>query len=370
MKKILVLLLASTMLFTVACSSASKASETSESTEVIKENNSETVNPSESEDMVEVDLIDDYEVTYPVTIVDQAGREVVIEEEPQSLVSTYYITSSLFIALGIEDRMVGIESNPEKRPIYALSSPELLGLPTVGSPKEFDFEACVALEPDLVVLPLRLSDVAGDLESLDIDVILVNPENEEGLVEMIDIVSEATNSKEAADSLLTFMGDVKNMLSESLSDVDPVSLYLGGNSSFLSTASSGMYQSDMIAIAGGMNVGDEIDDTYWVEVSYEQILAWNPQYIILAANAEYTVEDILSDESLQICDAVIDGNVYKLPSVAEAWDSPVPSCILGSLWLASVLYPDLISEEDCNNVIEEYYETFYGFSYSSIEEAA
>ena len=28
-------------------------------------------------------------------------------------------------------------------------------------------------------------------------------------------------------------------------------------------------------------------------VSYEQILAWNPDYIVIAADATYTVEDIL-----------------------------------------------------------------------------
>lgn len=363
MKKFLALILVSAMLFAVGCNSVTGTSETSEITQ------EPTTETSSSETTAEITPIDSKVTSYPVTITDQAGREVVIEEEPKNLVSGYYITSSLFIALGIEDRMVGIESSPEKRPIYALSRPELLELPQVGSQKKFDFEACVALEPDLVVLPKKLSDVAEQLEALGIDAILVNPENEEGLIETINIISVATNSQKEADKLLTFIDGVKSTLKQSLSDVDPVSLYLGGNSSFLSTAASGMYQSDMIALAGGKNVGDEINDTYWVDVSYEQILAWNPQYIILASNAEYTVEDILNDKSLQLCDAVKNGKVYKLPSDAEAWDSPIPSCILGSLWIASVLYPDSISEEDCNKIIEEYYETFYGFSYSSIKQA-
>ena len=51
-------------------------------------------------------------------------------------------------------------------------------------------------------------------------------------------------------------------------------------------------------------------------------------------------------------------------SKAEAWDSPVPSGILGSVWLAGVLHPDLFSQAECDQIIEEYYETFYGFSYS------
>ena len=41
---------------------------------------------------------------YPVTVTDQAGREVVIEEEPQKLVSGYYISTSLMIALELDDK--------------------------------------------------------------------------------------------------------------------------------------------------------------------------------------------------------------------------------------------------------------------------
>ncbi|MCQ2528720.1 MAG: ABC transporter substrate-binding protein [Saccharofermentans sp.] len=343
MKKIMALLLVLSVVFMTACSSST----------------------TESEVGAEVSG----NASYPMTVVDQAGREVTIESEPQRLVSSYYITSSLFIALGIDDRIVGIESEPYKRNIYELSAPELLDLPWVGSPKDFDFEACVALEPDLVVLPLRLSDVADKLEKLDIDVLLVNPENEAGLIAMTELVATATNTSERGQELIAFIERVKTVLNDSLGDAQPVSVYLTGNSDFLSTSPKGMYQSDMIALAGGKNVAAEIDDTYWVEVSYEQVLVWNPQYIILAANAEYDVDSVMNDESLSICDAVINGNVYKLPAEAEAWDSPVPGTILGSLWLANVLYPDKITDEQCYDLIEEFYETFYGFSYSSITTA-
>ena len=85
------------------------------------------------------------ETVYPVTLTDQAGREVTIEEEPQKLVSGYYISTSLLIALGLEDKLAGIEAKADTRPIYALSAPELLELPSVGTAKEFDLEGCAAL---------------------------------------------------------------------------------------------------------------------------------------------------------------------------------------------------------------------------------
>ena len=78
--------------------------------------------------------------TFPVTVTDQAGREVTIDSEPEKIVSGYYISSSALIALGAEDRMVGIEAKADKRPIYQLSAPELIDLPSVGTAKEFNLD--------------------------------------------------------------------------------------------------------------------------------------------------------------------------------------------------------------------------------------
>ena len=111
-------------------------------------------------------------------------------------------------------------------------------------------------------------------------------------------------------------------------------------------------------------VAAEIEDTYWVEIDYEQLLTWNPAYIILASDATYTVDDVLADPNLATCAAVVNGNVYQLPNKAEAWDSPVPSGILGALWLANILHGDLLSDDDCAAKMDEYYETFYNFTYS------
>ena len=302
---------------------------------------------------------------YPLTVTDQAGREVTIEQAPEKLVSGYYISTSLLIALGLDDQMVGIEAKANKRAIYRLSAPELMELPSVGSAKEFDLEGCAALEPDLVILPLKLKNAAETLTSLGIDVLLVNPENQELLVGMMDLIAAATGTAEEAQKLKDFTAAQEAALSEKLANVEKPTVYLAGNSSMLSTSGDAMYQSDMIRLAGGVNAAAEIADAYWVEISYEQLLAWNPDYILLASDASYTVEDVLDDPNLAACKAVMNKNVYQLPSKAEAWDSPVPSGILGAVWLANVLHPEQFSQEACEALIDEYYETFYGFTYSA-----
>jgi iron complex transport system substrate-binding protein len=302
----------------------------------------------------------DAQTVYPVTVTDQAGREVTIEKEPESIVSGYYISTSLLLALGLKDKVTGIEAKADKRPIYKLAAPEFLELPNVGTAKEFDLETCASLSPELVILPMKLKDAAQSLSELDIPVLLVNPESEDQLEQMIELVSTATNTKENADALLSYIDEKKEMLEKDLSGVDAESVYLAGNSSLLSTAGPAMYQSGLIELAGGKNAASEITDTYWAEISYEQLLAWDPSYIILASDAEYTPEDVLNDENLKECTAVKNGNVYAIPGDIEALDSPVPGGILASIWLAGILHPDQVSADMYTEEKAAFYETFYG----------
>ena len=305
------------------------------------------------------------ETSYPVTVTDQAGRQVTIESQPETLVSGYYITTSLLIALGLQDELVGIEAKADTRPIYALSAPELLELPSVGTAKEFDLEGCAALAPDLVILPLKLESAADSLAELGIPALLVNPEDQTLLNEAVTLIGAATNTQARAQALLDFSAEQEQRLADTLAGAETPSVYLAGNSDFLSTAGDAMYQSDMIRMAGGVNAAAEITDTYWAEVSYEQVLAWDPDYIVLASDAGYTVDDVLADPNLAGCAAVENGNVFQIPGDAEAWDSPVPGGILGAVWLSSVLHPDLCPEADSLAVIDEFYQTFYGFAYSA-----
>ena len=362
MKKLISLLLVLTMLLTLtACGQAGKNEEVTPAATEAAAPATEAAVPETEAAIPETEAPVSH---YPVTVTDHAGREVVIEEEPQKLVSGYYISTSLLIALDLDEKLVGIEAKANKRAIYALAAPELIDLPNVGTAKEFDLEGCAALEPDLVILPIKLKGAVETLEGMGIDVLLVNPENQELLTGMIHMIAAATNTEEKAAALLGFTMEQETMLRAAMSGAETPSVYLAGNSSMLSTAGNAMYQSDMIRLAGGANVAAEIEDTYWVEIDYEQLLTWNPDYIILASDAAYTVEDVLADPNLADCAAVVNGNVYQLPNKAEAWDSPVPSGILGALWLANVLHGDLLTDADCADRIDEYYETFYDFTYS------
>ena len=352
MKKWIALLLAMLMLLSVVACAKTDVTEQTETTD-------ETVAQEETQEEY---VIEDF-IYYPTTVTDQAERRVMIRKQPERIVSGYYISTSALIALGQKDKLVGIEAKADKRPIYSLAAPELIELPNVGTAKEFDLEGCIALEPDLVILPIKLKEAAASLEELEIPTILVNPESREDLAQMTQLLADALNCGEKEDALSVFIENTEKYLTDSLTGAEAPTVYLAGNSDFLSTAGSLMYQSDLIELAGGVNVAAEIQDTYWAEVSYEQVLAWNPAYIILASDASYTVEDVLADPALAGCAAVETGNVYQMPAAAEAWDSPVPGGVLGALWMASKLHPELVEEESVNESVTGFYEVFYGFDY-------
>lgn len=372
LKKHLSIILICTMLAVLtACGtdSATTTQSTTESTTIASvsetassEDTSEDVSSEELSSKESSTEADAEQTVYPVTVTDQAGREVTIEKEPSSIVSGYYISSSLLIALGLKDKVVGIEAKADKRPIYKLAAPEMTELPNVGTAKEFNLEACAALSPDLVILPMKLKDAAQSLTDLGITVLLVNPESQDLLTEMINTIATATNTNSEAAKLLAYIDSQKAILTSALSGVEPESVYLAGNSSFLSTAGPSMYQSSIIELAGGKNAADSITDTYWTEISYEQLLAWDPSYIIIASDAEYTVDDVMNDPNLAECTAVKNSHVYAIPGDVEALDSPVPAGILASVWLAGILHPDQVSTDTYTTEMTNYYETFYGIN--------
>ena len=165
MKKLLAIILILAMLPLTACG-RSNQTEQSASTPTSAPVSTEAPTPTEALAPTEAPVSDESPVLtetpvaevvpdhYPITVTDHAGREVIIDEEPQKLVSGYYISTSLLIALELDEKLVGIEAKANKRAIYKLAAPELIDLPSVGTAKEFDLEVCAALEPDLVLLPL------------------------------------------------------------------------------------------------------------------------------------------------------------------------------------------------------------------------
>lgn len=311
------------------------------------------------------------DVTYPVTVKDMAGREVTLEKQPERIVSGYYISSSACIALGLTDKMVGIEDKSAKRPIYKLAAPALIDLPNVGSAKAFDLEACIATEPDLVILPMKQKDTAQTLQEMGIATLLVLPESHEQLIEMFTLIGTATNTVKQAEKLISYYNTKLSAVTELTRDIPddekPV-VYLGSTGDILRTAPREMYQASLITTAGGKNAGDVLEGSSWTDIDNETFLTMNPDIIVIptdnfaVSSPDYTAEDVMNNPTFSDVTAVKNGAVYQMPVGYEAWDSPVPSGILGTLWMLKTLHPELYPAEQFAADVNEFYTVFYGFS--------
>ena len=94
------------------------------------------------------------------------------------------------------------------------------------------------------------------------------------------------------------------------------------------------------------------------EVDLEQILAWDPEYILFAPDSCYAeVADLPEWQSLQ---AISSGHYYETPYGPYGWLSSPPSVqrYLGILWLGALLYPEY-ADYALQEEVTAYYKLFY-----------
>ena len=95
------------------------------------------------------------------------------------------------------------------------------------------------------------------------------------------------------------------------------------------------------------------------EVSMEQIMTWDPDYIIFAPGSVY---DAVADDAVwQSLRAIRKGNYCEVPEGPYNWMGFPPGVqrYLGMLWLSKVLYPDATADDDLYTDVAEYYQLFY-----------
>ncbi|MFW5714526.1 MAG: ABC transporter substrate-binding protein, partial [Brevefilum sp.] len=105
---------------------------------------------------------------------------------------------------------------------------------------------------------------------------------------------------------------------------------------------------------------------FWNDVNLEQILIWDPDVIIVPPYGGATVSSITESSEWQILDAVQAGRVYQMPKLVVPWDTPSTDSVLGIVWMAQMLHPELV-DLDCSNEAEYFYNTFYDYAITDDE---
>ena len=90
----------------------------------------------------------------------------------------------------------------------------------------------------------------------------------------------------------------------------------------------------------------------------EQILLWNPDYILFAPGSIY--DTVAEDPVWQQVTAIREGQYYEVPFGPYNWMGFPPSVqrLLGMMWMAEVLYGDAV-DYDLQSEVSEYFSLFY-----------
>ncbi|SQI40900.1 corrinoid ABC transporter substrate-binding protein [Leminorella richardii] len=326
-------------------------------------------------------------------ITDQLGRSVTIPDEVNRAVVLQHQTLNLLVQLDAKQNVVGILSSWKKQlgANYVRLAPELETLPMPGDLTQVNIESLLALKPQVVfVANYAPADMISQIEKAGIPVIAislredkkgeegkVNPsmDDEEqaynsGLKQGIRLIGEVVNRKEQAEALIDYTFKQRDIVTQRLSAIPAdkrIRVYMANPD--LSTYGSGKYTGLMMAHAGAQNVAAATIKGF-KQVSMEQVLQWDPSVIFVQDRYPKVVEQIVSDPSWKVVDAVKHGRVYLMPEYAKAWGYPMPEAMaIGELWMAKKLYPDLFSDIDMQKAADDYYQRFYKMPYVDVNEA-
>jgi len=122
-------------------------------------------------------------------------------------------------------------------------------------------------------------------------------------------------------------------------------------------------QTSMVRMAGGDPVwSDSVSGKGWIKVNFEQIAAWNPDYIFIAAykqNEKAVVKSLISSPRWKQLEAVKNGRVSAFPVDFYSWDQPDSRWILGVSWLAKTMHPGLFSGLSIEKITKDFYKDLY-----------
>ncbi|RDV84847.1 ABC transporter substrate-binding protein [Ammonifex thiophilus] len=302
---------------------------------------------------------------------DGLGRQVEVSGPVNRVVSFYPIATHFLFVLGVQNRLVSSDGVGSKEPFFLQLAPELEKLPRVGGEKgAVNIESLLALKPDLVLVKGRDAKMVNELSSRGLRVFAVVAETPEQVMSTMENLGRLFGQEQRAQRFVSFYRDVMNQIeakTKSLPDADRPTVYFAGTD-ILKAAAGDMYQSELIAMAGGRNVAAGLRGG-WVSVSAEQLIQWNPDFILVPRYGwvgKVTPQEICADPRFQTLKAVKNHKVMWFPSNLTPWDWPAPQNVLGLIWLAKTLHPELFPDLDPLQEANRFYQEFYGRSFTDL----
>ncbi len=241
--------------------------------------------------------------TYPLTI-ENCDTTITYDEPPTRIVSMNDDSTLILLALGLQDKIAGIgyATSAAIPPEYDTAYNELNVLAEGAYPA---LEEVVAVEPDFIYASLRSAygdEAAGDRESLQdfgINTYLGTEYCQEDNEVTIDIIyTDIRNigqifdvSAQAEALVASMQSDIAEVQQQIESVEEPLRIFFydSGEESPFTAGGSGM-AGELIELAGGENIFDDIADEYG-ETNWELVVERNPEFIVIADYGTTTADE-------------------------------------------------------------------------------
>lgn len=255
-----------------------------------------------------------------VTVTDMMGREITLSEPAARIVALTAADCEILCALGCEDALVG-------RGEYCDYPASVLDKPSVQSGYETNLEQIIALQPQVVLMGTmaQTTEQVEALEQAGIRVVVSDAQNIEGVYTAIRMIGALMGKDAEAETLVGGMQAAFSEIKEKARDTGKTVYFEVSPLQWgLWAAGKGTFMDELAALCGLTNIFADLNG--WAQVSEEQVLSRNPDYIVTTAmyfgEGPSPVEEILSRSGWERLDAVMNGGIFNADSNAITRPGP------------------------------------------------
>ncbi len=271
------------------------------------------------------------------TVTDDNGTMVTINAEPMRIVSTAPANTETLFSLGLGDRVVGVTSLDE----YPA---EVASITKVGD-YQANAEAIVALSPDLVVGYSGNEEALAPIATAGTPVLILNPKNLDEIYANIAMVGEATGARtEATDLVASIKAQITAITEAAAAAGETPSVFYALDDT-LYTSGPGSFVDELLGLANATNVAaqpkaDGTPADAYPQFSAEQLVASDPDIILLSKLAFTSVDKFTTDPRFSGLKAVQAGHVYLIDD--KILTIPGPRIAQGLQILMEAVHPGLL----------------------------
>lgn len=245
--------------------------------------------------------VKDGQTVYPCTLTSGDGSKVILEAEPEKIVSISPTLTEMLYGLEAGDKLIG-------RSDYCDYPQEVAEVESVGSIQTADMEKIVSLDPDLVLMSsMADDDFMEKLSSLGIPVLIIQEVTKvEQVYDAVTMMGLAVNRNAQAEAGIEQMKNTIGEVQNKIAGQEAPSVYyvVGYGETGDYTAGGDTFVGDILTLAGGDNIAKNISG--W-SITLEEIIESDPDIILLP---EYYRDEFVKAPHYCELTAVKEDHVY------------------------------------------------------------